>query len=226
MQSNNNEEPTLAPMDLPTTSMPPGSNSISTPGKGERSRYIDMTRGFVMFFLAFFTFFPPDDWSSNPIDYFFTQHPGPFSNALTFYDLGTPAFLFVMGLSFSIAFQKHVQREGVGRALLRDIVKYGLLMTLGLLIIFVGSGAFTEIDKFNPSPGDLYYGTSLVGTTMTIVIWDVIPAIALAGLASIPFMLMRNPLIRAIIAYSWMFAYGLIFQFDINARLYAMLSGT
>ena len=36
MQSNNNEEPTLAPMDLPTTSMPPGVKQYFNTRKGRK----------------------------------------------------------------------------------------------------------------------------------------------------------------------------------------------
>jgi hypothetical protein len=102
------KEPMLNSMEGSQNLPPSTLANTSTPNKPVRLRFIDMTRGFVMFFLAVTSFFPPDEWKTNPIVFWFSQHPDYYANQLTLYDLGTPACVFIISIIMGMVFTHNI----------------------------------------------------------------------------------------------------------------------
>ena len=69
-----------------------------------RLRWIDQARGFIMLYLVLTVALPDSLTENNPILHFLFDHPGTRDTTMTLFDIGTPAFIFVIGLSLSISF--------------------------------------------------------------------------------------------------------------------------
>jgi hypothetical protein len=174
----------------------------------ERLIWIDQARGFVMFFLVLTEILPncwtTACWTNNGIVKalagFFLDHPSPQLTVqyIDFYDIGVPAFFFVIGLLMAVSFKKRIQTHGKGSAIANSVLRWGLFYLLGEMIIFFtykqGFGAITEI-----APGVYWY----------VVSWDVIPALGFVGLCAIPFMFLPIKT-RLVLAYCMMTAFQIM----------------
>jgi hypothetical protein len=178
--------------------IPPTNTQLSIPEqKPNRLRWIDMGRGFVMLYLILALAIPENIMAENPITAFLFTHPPREGTTISLYDLGAPAFMFVIGLSLSISFWAHKEKAGMGKAILREVIRYGLLLILGYFItLAVNDWDFsTLIDERNG---------------YTQLYWDVIPALGAVGLVALPFVFIRKPEIRMICGYIWMLIYQIL----------------
>ena len=163
----------------------------------ERKRYywIDHARGFIMLLLVLTEFLPQIVRSSLR---FFLEHPEnqTTTTIMNFYDIGAPAFIFIMGLLMPLSFSRRKERDGVKKALVHLAIRYAIILALGYLVIIIDQGGVVKTVSGVP-----------------IVIWDVLPTLGLVGLLAIPFLFIK-PKIRAIIAslmitfYQIMLLYG------------------
>ena len=163
----------------------------------KRLRWIDQARGFIMLYLVA-TVAIDVDFPSGSIAEFFLAHAGKEANYMTFYDGGTVAFIFIIGISMAIAFNTRRERDGLKKTLFHILMRFLGLFSVGLIIILTdGGGKLTKINDIQ-------------GITYTIVIWDVIVAIALSYLLTVPFLFIKNPKIRFLIALGWALLYQVL----------------
>lgn len=162
----------------------------------ERYNWIDQARGMTMFLLVITSVMPSTWRKINPILWFFFEHPDSngYPLAITLYDIGVPAFFFIIGLLMAVSFKKRIEQRGVNSAILNAIIRWGVIFILGLFILFVTwddpIGRMKEI---------------VPGVTVFVFSWDVIVGIGAVGLWSIPFMFLPNK-VRFIAAYAmWTF---------------------
>ncbi len=207
--------------------------SLKTVFRIEKQRYnwIDQGRGLVMFLLVLTEAMPaiwrksgdPNFWTDNPIIKglagFFLDHPPETAPYMNLYDIGVPAFFFIIGLLMAVSFKSRIQKKGYGNAVLNAHLRWGLIFVLGLLIILFtwseGIGAYKDVVEDTPD---------LVQVYMFVVSWDVIFAIGVVGLISIPFMFLPNKA-RLIVAYAMMAFYQImIFIPETYWRWYALAS--
>jgi hypothetical protein len=179
------------------------------PEKVERLRWVDQGRGFIIFMLVLTLAFPPDEWKpEGSIMFFLFGHPGPFDTYMTVFDIGAAAFIFVIGLIFSISFRKRLEKQGLIAAIKYVVIRYGLLLVLGYIVVAVG-GRFS------------YYDARLPG--VLILMWDVIPTLGLVGFVTLPFVLIKRYDVRMIIGYLWILFYQIL-MITTPLKLYAQLS--
>ena len=78
--------------------------------KKERYYWIDHARGFIMIMLVVTLFLP--DFIRNGPARFFLEHPvnQTTTTIMNFYDIGTPAFICIMGLLMPISFLRTVSK--------------------------------------------------------------------------------------------------------------------
>lgn len=177
----------------------------------ERLRWIDQGRGFILFLLVLTMVFPPSEWKpEGSIMFWFFGHPGNRAKYMTLYDVGAAAFIFIMGLTFSISFRQRIQRQGMTKAIWYVVVRYCMVLLLGILFVLVWSGNFTLLE-YNKEFG------------IEVVKWDVIPTLGLVGFVTLPFTFIQNPKIRVLIAYVWMILYQLLMIF-FGLKTYAQAS--
>ena len=117
------------------------------------------------------TLFLPD--SIRNAGRFFLEHPlnQTTTTIMNFYDIGTPAFICIMGLLMPLLFFRRKDTKGVRSAILHMVYRYGFLLLLGLLIFFIDQGDFIKLVD-----------------GMVIIRWDVLPTLGLVGLIAIPFL--------------------------------------
>jgi len=169
--------------------------------QSQRKRYfwIDHARGFIMLLLVITLFLPETIRTASPINQFFLSHP-PDSTTVTYmnvFDLGAPAFIFIMGLLMPLSFSHRKERDGVNKAILHMIIRYGIILILGFLVILIDHD-FTLIEMKMGVP---------------VIIWDVLPTLGLVGLIALPLLWLKT-IPRAILAtcmlvfYQFMLLYG------------------
>ena len=197
----------------------------------QRFNWIDQGRGLVMFLLVLTEAMPsiwrnPNDthfWTDNPaikmLAAFFFDHPDKVAPYMNLYDIGVPAFFFIIGLLMAVSFKNRIQKKGYGNAVLNAILRWGLIFVLGLLIILFtwseGIGGYKDVVEDNPD---------LVQVYMYVVSWDVIFSIGCVGLLSIPFIFLPNKA-RLIVAYAMMAFYQImVFIPETYWRWYAIAS--
>ncbi|GIQ82313.1 hypothetical protein KIPB_003426, partial [Kipferlia bialata] len=96
------------------------------------------------------------------------------------YDVGTPTFIFIMGLVMPLSYANRSKRDGKLKAIRHILIRYTILLAIGAVIIFLG-GEFTKEKE-----------------GMTIVVWDVVPSLGLVGFIGLPAVLLfKNILVRA-----------------------------
>ena len=177
--------------------------------QSQRQRYywIDHARGFIMVLLVITEFLPMTIRGGSEIARFFLEHPSnqTIVEYINFYDIGAPAFIFIMGLLMPLSFSHRKERDGVPKAVRHMIIRYGIIFLLGFLVIFIDHG---EIIK-------------MVGA-VPVIIWDVLPTLGLVGLITIPFLWLK-PKIRAIVATVLLVFYQFMLLFG-GWREYAILS--
>ncbi|HME53090.1 MAG TPA: hypothetical protein VKM55_12790 [Candidatus Lokiarchaeia archaeon] len=176
--------------------------------KKERLIWIDQGRGFVMFILVLTELMPgclkSACYTSNvyvkALAGFFLDHPANSTSApyMNIYDVGVPAFFFIIGLLMAVSFKKRIETHGRWNAVANSALRWGLLYGLGLAIIFFTyKQGFGDVEQIAP------------GVYAYVVSWDVIPALGFVGLVSIPFMFLPNKA-RLIIAYAMMTFYQIM----------------
>ena len=171
----------------------------------KRYFWIDHARGFIMIMLVV-TQFLPEFIRYGPAR-FFLAHPvdQTTTTIMNFYDIGTPAFICIMGLLMPLSFLRRKDEKGVKSAVLHMIYRYGLLLILGLIIVFIDQGTLIkEVDG------------------MAIICWDVLPTLGLVGLIAVPFFWVK-PKPRALIALGMILFYQLMLIFA-GWRDYAIAS--
>jgi Heparan-alpha-glucosaminide N-acetyltransferase, catalytic len=151
-----------------------------TDAERKRIRWIDQARGFVIVYMVIFIFVD-DDWvKGNPVTEFLFTHPSSTATYMTLYDVGTAAFIFILGLLYSYSFWKRQKKASTGKAIGHVVIRYGLILLLGLLIIIADAGEITEEKTLDDGV-----------TTITVVIWDVVPSLGLVGLVAIPLVFLK-----------------------------------
>lgn len=174
--------------------------------KKERLWWIDHARGFIMVMLVVTMFLPESFRTLNAVTRFFMEHPESSTTTTTmnFYDVGAPAFIFIMGLLMPLSYYKRSQQDGKGAALKHLLVRYLIIFALGMLVIAI-DGEFEFVKMRDGAP--------VVVAGMAVVRWDVLPSLGLVGLVAIPFLLV-NPKVRAglaagmLVFYQLMLVYG------------------
>jgi DNA repair photolyase len=58
--------------------------------------------------------------TGNPIAYFFFEHPSTTAPYMDLYDVGVPAFFFIIGLLMAVSFKKRVEKKGTWNAVFED----------------------------------------------------------------------------------------------------------
>jgi len=160
----------------------------------EKKRYywIDHARGFIMIMLVV-TQFLPEFIRYGPAR-FFLAHPVDQTTTIimNFYDIGTPAFICIMGLLMPLSFLRRKDENGVKSVVLHMVYRYGFLLILGLIIVFIDQGTLIkQVDG------------------MAIICWDVLPTLGLVGLMAVPFFWLK-PKPRAIVAFGMLIFYQLM----------------
>lgn len=162
--------------------------------KIKRYYWIDHARGFIMILLVVTEFLPI---AIREAARFFLAHPENqrTTTMMNFYDVGAPAFIFVMGLLMPVSFFHRKERDGVKKAVIHIVIRYGIILALGLVVILIDQGSFIKtVDG------------------LIIVVWDVLPTLGLVGLIALPFLWLK-PKIRAIIASGMLIFYQIMLYF-------------
>ncbi|MFX0001006.1 MAG: hypothetical protein ACFE9Q_00515 [Candidatus Hodarchaeota archaeon] len=164
--------------------------------KSKRFYWIDHARGFIMIWLVITLYLPTA--IREGILRFFLSHPEneTTTHIMNLFDIGAPAFIVVMGLLMPLSFFHRKERDGVKKAVKHIIIRYGIILLLGLIVVFIDQGALIKtIDG------------------MLVIQWDVLPTLGLVGLIALPLFWIK-PKIRAVIAslmlifYQIMLIYG------------------
>ena len=182
-------------------------NVKETQSQRKRYYWIDHARGFIMILLVITEFLPRIFREGSEISRFFLAHPPnqTIVEYMNFYDIGAPAFIFIMGLLMPLSFSHRKERDGVTKAVRHMVIRYGIIFILGFLVILIDHG---EIIK-------------MVGD-VPVIIWDVLPTLGLVGLITIPFLWLK-PKFRAIVATVMLVFYQFMLLFG-GWREYAILS--
>jgi len=173
--------------------------------KPKRIYWIDHARGFIMLLLVV-TLYLPADIREGTLR-FFLEHPPneTTTHIINFFDVGAPAFIILMGFLMPLSFFRRRERDGVKKAINHIIIRYGIILLLGLLVVFIDQGALIKtIDG------------------MLVIQWDVLPTLGLVGLIALPF-LWLEPKIRAGIASLMLIFYQIMLIFG-GWRDYAIVS--
>jgi len=175
----------------------------------QRKRYywIDHARGFIMILLVITEFLPTIFREGSEMARFFLAHPPnqTIVEYMNFYDIGAPAFIFIMGLLMPLSFSHRKERDGVTQTVRHMVIRYGIIFLLGFLVIFIDHGEII----------------TMVGGVF-VIIWDVLPTLGLVGLIAIPFLLLK-PKPRAIVATAMLIFYQFMLLFG-GWREYAIIS--
>ncbi|QEE17069.1 heparan-alpha-glucosaminide N-acetyltransferase domain-containing protein [Promethearchaeum syntrophicum] len=168
-----------------------------------RLRWIDQARGLIMLLLCITLVEPWEDFvSEGSFLFFLTQHPDETATYMTLFDIGTPAFMFILGLSFVLSFTKRKDQKNTSNAILRVVLKGVLLLLLGYLLMLV---------EFSFDFGVLFEYKIEAG--FIIPRWDVLHSLGLATLVALPFICIKDPKFRLIAAYIWMLLYQILLIF-------------
>ena len=160
-----------------------------------------------MVLLVITEFLPTVIREGSEIGRFFLAHPPnqTIVEHMNFYDIGAPAFIFIMGLLMPLSFSHRKQKDGVSKAVRHMVIRYGIIFLLGFLVIFIDHGEII----------------TMVGE-VPVIIWDVLPTLGLVGLIAIPFLWLK-PKPRAIVATAMLIFYQFMLLFG-GWREYAILS--
>lgn len=174
-----------------------------------RYKWIDQARGFIMFLLVVTSVFPPGEWKpEGSVLFWLFGHPNPDALYMTLFDVGAAAFIFVLGMLFTVSFAKRKAKKGAKEAVFYVVKRYGLLLLLGFLII--------------AADGEFIYENR----GYTVISWDVIPTLGLVGFVAIPFAFIKDNKVRLILAYAWMVLYQNLMNFaDLKGYAKASVHG-
>ncbi|MHA1731138.1 MAG: hypothetical protein ACTSU5_04310 [Promethearchaeota archaeon] len=209
-----NTEPEVTAVELPAGGGVGGDKATG------RLRWIDQGRGFVMFLLVFTLAFPPEAWApEGSVMFFLFKHPGVYADYMTVFDVGAAAFIFVIGLLFSVSVRKRLESGGLPEAFKYVAVRYGLLLVLGFILIAAG-GSFVE---YKPDVFAAYGFGPEVANNTPVIVWDVIPTLGLVGFVTFAFVLVEDPKVRMAAGYAWMLFYQVLLNTTI-LKAYASAS--
>ncbi len=174
-----------------------------------RIRWLDQARGFYLMYLVLVATYPPSLLGRDPLSTFLFRHPSPKEAPfITLFDVGVPAFLLISGIAYELSFQRRWQQERT-RAVMSGLVRWGALLLVGLVLYVVDQpltlqafGKVTDLVKDAPDLQQVY---------AFVLRWDVLPSLGLAGLLTLPFLLLSYPA-RTAAAYGLLvFNQGMIF---------------
>jgi predicted acyltransferase len=114
----------------------------------------------------------------------------------TYVDGIAPMFVFIMGISSALSFARRLESGGRGKVFLHILRRCGLLFlfgTLGTVILYFAEG---------------------------ILEWNIFQTLAVAGSVAFPFLYMKSPPIRMIIALALMVLYQLAVAFFLADALF------
>jgi len=188
-------------------------DQLSIERKPEKGRldWIDAARGFVILFLIATISFPGDSGLNLniPFIYGIFNHSN-VAGQITLYDIGAPAFIFLLGFTMPISYRKRKEEKGTGSAIRYILVRYFILLVLG----FVAANIELEFLKYysiNLGTRFTYEGVGTIPIShrpvLFIIPWDVIFSIAASGLVGFIFMGVRNPRYRFFLGYGWLILY-------------------
>ncbi len=180
--------------------------------KIKRYYWIDHARGFIMILLVVALFLPI--WITEGPARFFLAHPEnqQTTTLMNLYDIGVPAFIFIMGFLMPLSFTRRKERDGVKKAVIHMVIRYCIILGLGLLIFIVDGGYLIK-----ESGGEL-----VVVAGIPVIRWDVLPSLGLVGLIAIPFLWLK-PKLRGIVAAGLLIFYQIMLLFS-GWREYAIES--
>jgi predicted acyltransferase len=157
--------------------------------QADRVDYLDLYRGVlisIMIFVNTFLYF-----ETLPS---FLKHASP-GAGMSFVDLGAPIFFFILGVSYSISFERRVARQGTVPTIRHFLFRYFLFWVFGL------TGAFFITFR-------LKFG------------WNVLMAIGLAGIVALPFMLLK-PIGRFLVGIALLLLYQFVVLRNFGATVLA-----
>jgi len=137
----------------------------------KRIYWIDHARGFIMIWFVITLFLPT--WLREGPFRFFLEHPEneTTTHIMNLFDVGTPAFIVLMGFLMPLSFFKRKERDGVKKAVTHIAIRYGVILILGLIGVYIVQGTLLKIVN----------GMSVIG-------WDALPTLGLVGLIALPFL--------------------------------------
>lgn len=166
--------------------------------------WIDIARGFVIFYMIITLIFPHDWFSGSLLLEFLFVHPPRVPGSMHLVDLGAPGFVLVLGLLLGVTFQKRKQQKGTTKAVLHILYRYGLILVLGIFILLATwDFAFMHwrYDRFLNDGSDIY-----------VFISDVVLVLGLVGFVALPFLFIDKK-------YRIYAGYGLILIYTIMLAL-------
>lgn len=147
----------------------------------------------------------PSIWRrANAFTEFFLEHPSDSTNAqyMNVYDIGVPAFFFIIGLLMAVSFKKRVEKSGTGDAVLNAVIRWGLITVIGVLFMLIP--VLLEGDPLEETFGVVK--EIAPGVDAFVVRWDVVISLGFVGLACIPFLLVPVKW-RLVVSYAMMAFY-------------------
>jgi predicted acyltransferase len=131
--------------------------SRTSPESTQRIAVIDQFRGFAIILMVIFNYLSGietiPDWLKHVPDI-----------GMNFPDLGTPVFVFAIGLTYGLSYRRRVQENGLSAAVGHFLRRY---------LSFIGLGAIITA------------GQSLLGYKTELLDWGVLQSIGLAGLITL-----------------------------------------
>lgn len=173
--------------------------------KSKRIYWIDHARGFIMIWFVITLFLPT--WLREGSFRFFLDHPEneTTTHIMNLFDVGAPAFIVLMGILMPLSFLKRNERDGVKKAVTHIAIRYGVILILGLIGVYIVQGTLFKIVNGMP-----------------VICWDALPTLGLVGLIALPF-LWLEPKIRAIVASLMLLFYQIMLNIG-GWRDYAIVS--
>ncbi|NMC07902.1 MAG: lipase maturation factor family protein [Candidatus Lokiarchaeota archaeon] len=202
------------PRQQPPSLREPGSFKTAFRIEKERIHWIDQGRGFVMFLLVVSGIMPKFMREFNDVTWFFFEHPQGSETAqyMNFYDVGVPAFFFIIGLLMAVSIKKRAEKKGVANAVLNEVIRWGLLLLFWEIIVLAENGELGKLKEIVP------------GTWWYVISWDVVNAIGFVGLVATPLMFLPAKA-RMIAAYAMMAFYQVMISVpETMWRQYAIAS--
>ena len=167
----------------------------------ERIVWIDIARGFVIVYMIITLTFDHAWFSGSLLLQFLFVHPSRVPGSMHLVDLGAPAFVMLLGILLGVTFQRRKQQDGVKKALLHIVYRYGLVVVLGIIIL-LASWDF----KFMHERYDRFLNDGV--TNINVFISDVIFVLGMVGFIALPFLFVNKK-------YRLLPAYGLILFYSI-----------
>lgn len=188
------------------------SEPVSEEPKRKRVYWLDHARGYVMMTLVV-TMFLPMYIRDGPLR-FILEHPENSTTiqGMNYFDIGAPAFILIMGLLMPLSFRKRQGKFGTSSAVKHVLIRYSIILGLGLLVFLIDGGYFIKINNGEP----------VIIAGIPVIRWDVLPTLGLVGIIALPFLWLK-PKIRAIAASGMIIFYQIMLMYG-GWREYAIES--